>query len=98
MAPIVSKVVFEAAVVKVEVAQVECADRRFYELQKAELCLGLLCFEWCGKIPLDGFTMRKSDTLIREDVELYKKRSKRFFDRIRSDIGLPTLLIVQGLS
>ncbi|GJR52474.1 hypothetical protein Tco_1402995 [Tanacetum coccineum] len=33
MAPIVSEVVFEAAVVKVKVAQLGCARRRFYGLQ-----------------------------------------------------------------
>ncbi|GKB16111.1 hypothetical protein Tco_0850034 [Tanacetum coccineum] len=33
MVPIVSEVVFKVAVVKVEVAHLECADRRFYGLQ-----------------------------------------------------------------
>ncbi|PWA28182.1 SGNH hydrolase-type esterase domain-containing protein [Artemisia annua] len=37
----------------------------------------------------------ESDTITREDAELYKRRSERFFDHVRSDLGLPTLPIVQ---
>nr|GEX40483.1 probable carbohydrate esterase At4g34215 [Tanacetum cinerariifolium] len=37
----------------------------------------------------------ESDTLTREDAELYKQRSKRFFEHVRSDLGLPTLPILQ---
>nr|GEW49944.1 putative retrotransposon protein [Tanacetum cinerariifolium] len=33
-----------------------CAFQTLKE-DMTQLCLGLLCFEWCGKIPLEGFMM-----------------------------------------
>ncbi|KAK1433456.1 hypothetical protein QVD17_10366 [Tagetes erecta] len=37
----------------------------------------------------------ESDTVSREDAELYKRRSQRFFEHVRSDLLLPTLPIIQ---
>ncbi|XP_071728195.1 probable carbohydrate esterase At4g34215 [Rutidosis leptorrhynchoides] len=37
----------------------------------------------------------ESDTVYREDAELYKRRSERFFDHVRADLLLPTLPIIQ---
>lgn len=37
----------------------------------------------------------ESDTVNQEDVELFKRRSETFFDRVRSDLRYPTLPIIQ---
>nr|XP_043617564.1 probable carbohydrate esterase At4g34215 [Erigeron canadensis] len=37
----------------------------------------------------------ESDTVTREDAQLYKRRLERFFDHVRSDLLLPNLPIVQ---
>lgn len=37
----------------------------------------------------------ESDTVNREDAELFKRRSETFFDHVRSDLRYPTLPIIQ---
>lgn len=51
--------------------------------------------EYCGEIRAMLWYQGESDTVRMSDATAYKGRMQKFFTDLRSDLGLPDLLIIQ---